>query len=54
MVLKTKAWRWEFHKLLEEFKILLLNLLVHQERKQGLDSDLSDVIANMDNYTDFN
>lgn len=37
MVLKTRAWRWDFHKLLEEFKILLLNLLVHQERKQGPD-----------------
>lgn len=54
MVLKTRAWRWEFHKLLEEFKSLLLNLLVHQVRKQGPDSDLSDVIANMGNCTDFN
>jgi len=54
VMLKTRAWRREFDKLLEEFKILLLNLTVHQEREQGPDSDLSDVLANKNNSTDFN
>lgn len=29
VVLKTRAWRREFDSLLEEFKTLLLNLLLH-------------------------
>lgn len=49
-----RAWRCEFYKILEEFKILLLNILVHQKGKQGPDSDLNNAIANTDNSTEFN
>lgn len=31
---------------------MLQNVLVHQKGKQGPDSDLNNVIANMDNTTD--
>lgn len=53
VVLKTRAWRREFDSLLEEFKTLLLNLLLHWQRGQESDFDLCDVIANMANSTDF-